>query len=240
MGSASRIVERRWAITIAVRPARASASAACTAASDVESRWAVASSRITTRGRASSMPGDGEALALAAGEPVAPLADHGVQAVGQRRDRAAPAGPCASASHSSSSVASGRAKRRFSRTVSWNRWPSWVTSPSVSRIGVEREVADVDAGRAAPRRRRRRRAAAPARRSSTCRCPTSRRGRPAGRARPGTTRRGAPRRRPARRGWPPPPARPATPCRPTGRRSGRRRTPPRPALGHVAWRRASR
>ena len=53
MRSASRMVERRWAMTRAVRPARASASASCTAASDSESRWAVASSRITTRGWAS-------------------------------------------------------------------------------------------------------------------------------------------------------------------------------------------
>ncbi len=42
------------AMTIEVRPSSASASAAWTAASDVESRWAVASSRITTDGSASS------------------------------------------------------------------------------------------------------------------------------------------------------------------------------------------
>ena len=38
------------------------------------------------------------------------------------------------ASHRSSSVVSGRAKSRFSRTVSWNRCPSWVTIPTVARI----------------------------------------------------------------------------------------------------------
>ncbi len=48
--SAWRTVERRWAITSEVRPARATPSARCTAASDSESRWAVASSRTTTSG----------------------------------------------------------------------------------------------------------------------------------------------------------------------------------------------
>ncbi|MGH3812633.1 MAG: hypothetical protein ACRDUV_09275 [Pseudonocardiaceae bacterium] len=43
-------------ITTAVRPASASPSAACTAAFDVESRCAVASSRITTRGRVQQQP----------------------------------------------------------------------------------------------------------------------------------------------------------------------------------------
>ena len=42
-------------MTMAVRPSRASVSAACTAASEVESSEAVASSRITTRGLASRM-----------------------------------------------------------------------------------------------------------------------------------------------------------------------------------------
>ena len=41
-------------MTIAVRPASASPRASCTAASEVESRCAVASSSTTTRGRASS------------------------------------------------------------------------------------------------------------------------------------------------------------------------------------------
>src|SRR6478735_1828036 len=52
--SAARTVDRRWAITTAVRPSSASASASWTAASEVLSRWAVASSRMTTRWRASS------------------------------------------------------------------------------------------------------------------------------------------------------------------------------------------
>ncbi|MBP5935271.1 aminotransferase class V-fold PLP-dependent enzyme [Streptomyces sp. LBUM 1476] len=50
--SAERTVERRWAMTRAVRSANASVSASWTAASDVLSRWAVASSRMTTRWRA--------------------------------------------------------------------------------------------------------------------------------------------------------------------------------------------
>ena len=38
----------------------------------------------------------------------------------------------ARAASSSPSVASGLAKSRFSRMVSWNRWASWVTTPMVS------------------------------------------------------------------------------------------------------------
>ena len=38
----------------------------------------------------------------------------------------------ARAASSSPSVASGLAKSRFSRIVSWKRWASWVTTPMVS------------------------------------------------------------------------------------------------------------
>ena len=50
MTSASRTVDSRWAMTRDVRPSRARARASWTAASDSESRCAVASSRITTDG----------------------------------------------------------------------------------------------------------------------------------------------------------------------------------------------
>lgn len=48
------IVDSRCAMTSEVRPASAVFSACCTADSDSESRWAVASSSTTTRGAFSS------------------------------------------------------------------------------------------------------------------------------------------------------------------------------------------
>ena len=73
-------------MTMLVRPDRASSSAAWTAASDSESRCAVASSRIDDVGRLEQHARDREALPLAAGQPVAAVADDGVDAVGQARD----------------------------------------------------------------------------------------------------------------------------------------------------------
>ena len=52
--SALRTVESRWAITSEVRPSSAASRARCTAASDSESRWAVASSSTTIAGALSS------------------------------------------------------------------------------------------------------------------------------------------------------------------------------------------
>ena len=46
----------------------------------------MASSRTTIDGRLQQQPGDGQALAFAAGEPVATIADDGVEAVGQGPD----------------------------------------------------------------------------------------------------------------------------------------------------------
>ena len=77
-------------------------------------------------------PGDGEPLPLAAGEPVAALADDGVEPAGQARDQGASRAR-RSADHSSSSVASTLASSRLDRMESWNRWPSWVTMPEVER-----------------------------------------------------------------------------------------------------------
>ena len=86
------MVDSRWAMTIDVRPARASASACWIRASFSESRWEVASSRIDDRRVLQQQPGDGQPLLLAAREAVAPLADHGVVAVGQGGDDVVDAG----------------------------------------------------------------------------------------------------------------------------------------------------
>ena len=115
--------------------------------------------------------------------------------------------------------------------VSWKRWPSWVTTPTVCRTTANGQVPDVDAAEAHRARRRRRRGGAPARPGSTCRRPTSRPAPPSARARPGATRRGARPRHRGRRGRRPPRGRPARPRRPTGSGSARRRA--RPATGPV-------
>ena len=84
--SARAIVESRWAMTIVVRsPASASSSASWISCSTATSMADVASSRTRIGGFGEQRAGDGDALALAARERVAPLADDGVVAVGERR-----------------------------------------------------------------------------------------------------------------------------------------------------------
>ena len=230
--SAARIVDSRCAMTIAVRPLSASASAACTAASEVESRCAVASSRIDDARLGQQQPGDGQPLALTAGEPVAALPDDGVQPVGQRLDQLAEPGRRQGAPQ----LVVGRlrcAERRFARDR---------VVEQVAVLGDDAERArgwPRSSGRArrrrrcAPHRSRRRRAGRAATRWSTCPPRTTRRGPASGRPRRGTRRRAAPRRRHGCRGRRPPPARPATPCRRSGRRSARGRTSTEtPAVGH--------
>ena len=85
--SALRMVDSRWAITMLVRPSMARSSARWTAASDSESRWAVASSSTTIGGRLQQQPGDRQPLPLTAGQPVAALPDHRVQPVRQAATR---------------------------------------------------------------------------------------------------------------------------------------------------------
>ena len=156
--SAARTVDSRWAITSAVRPASASPSAACTAASEVESRWAVASSRITTRGLGQQQPGDRQPLALAAGEPVAALADHRVEPVGQAIDQVGQPGP---AQRVPQLVVGrlGRASSRLARIDVVEQVP--VLGDHAERLADRVEATGRGRRRrpAAPRRRRRRRAA---------------------------------------------------------------------------------
>ena len=77
-------------------------------------------------------PGDRQPLLLAARHPVAAVADHGVEAFGERRHEPRSGRP-PSRSTSSPSVASGRARARLARMVSWNRCASWLTTPIASR-----------------------------------------------------------------------------------------------------------
>ena len=85
--SASRTVESRWAMTSVVRPSASRSSASPTARSvgDVERAGRLVEHE---HGRvAQDRAGDRDALLLAAGEAEAALADDGVVALGERRDR---------------------------------------------------------------------------------------------------------------------------------------------------------
>ena len=170
--------------------------------------------------------GDRQPLTLAAGEPVAALADHRVEAVGQRARRGRPAGPGAARPTARRRSAPGRASSRLARSDSWNRWPSCVTSPSAPRIASNDEVADVDTAdpdRArvdvveAGEQRGDRRLARARRADQRDHLP---------RLGPERDARAAPRRRRGCRGARRPPARRATPGRRPGSRTARRRAPP--------------
>ena len=101
-------MERRWATRIVVRPRMISRSVAWIASSVVVSTAEVASSSTRTAGIGEDRAGEGDALALAAGERQTALADHGVEAVGQRLDELERAGGGRGRGATSSSVASGR------------------------------------------------------------------------------------------------------------------------------------
>ena len=93
-----------------------SSRARWTAASDSESRCAVASSRTTSAGALEQQAGDGEPLLLAAGQPVAAVAHDGLEALGQVER---------------SGRRSGRPQRLRPSAPRWRRggrsagWPGW-------------------------------------------------------------------------------------------------------------------
>ena len=84
--SASRTVERRWAIAIVVRPSESRSSASWTSRSVSVSSDARRLVEDEDRRVAQDRAGDRDPLLLASGEAVSALADDGVVAVGQRRD----------------------------------------------------------------------------------------------------------------------------------------------------------
>ena len=84
--SASRTVERRWAMVSVVRPRESASSACLHGALGLGVQGAGRLVEDQDRRVAQDGAGDGEALLLAAGEAVAALADDGVVAVGQRGD----------------------------------------------------------------------------------------------------------------------------------------------------------
>ena len=127
--------------------------------------------------------GDREALALAAGERAAALAEPRVVAVGQRRDERRARPPRARPPRSRRRVAPGRPWAIASRTVTSGSSVSCSSSPTFARTASQRQVAQVVAVERAPRPRRGRRSAGAAARASTCprrsarRAPRSRRAR---------------------------------------------------------------
>ena len=146
--SASAIVDTRWATTSVVvsssrrRPARICCS---TAGSTAE----VASSRSSRRGLAQQGAGQGEALALPAGQRDAPLADHRRRARGRARRRTRRRGRRRAAQSTVVVGHVGAESVRFSRTVSANRNVSWNTSATDAA-----QVVGVDLGRGRRRRPR--------------------------------------------------------------------------------------
>src|SRR5680860_1163608 len=129
--SAPRTVDRRWAITIEVRPASAVSRARWTAASDSESRCAVASSRTTTPGALSSSRASASRC-FSPPESRCPRSPTTVSSpCGSDRTRSQ-TWAARSADSSWASSAAGRAYSRFARTVSWNRCASCVTTPTRS------------------------------------------------------------------------------------------------------------
>ena len=83
--SASRTVDSRWAITIVVRPTASASSASCTCALRLDVERAGRLVEHQHRRVAQDRSRDREALRLAAREPVAALADDGVEALRQPR-----------------------------------------------------------------------------------------------------------------------------------------------------------
>ena len=136
-----------------MRPSGAAASASCTAASD---------SRVEVGGRlvedddprlGQQEAGDRQALALASGQAVAArrrrCRDHPAT-----NARAAPAG-LFERRPQVVVTGVGCGVQQVGRIVSWNRWPSWVATPTAIADRLEGQVAHVDARATAPGRRRR-------------------------------------------------------------------------------------
>ena len=115
MRSASRIVDSRWAITNAVRPASSlrSAPSICRSVRDVHGRRGLVEDQDPRVGQ--QRPREGDELPLAEREPEAALAELGVVAVGQPLDERRRHRPRAAAASTSSRDASGRPNAMFSR-----------------------------------------------------------------------------------------------------------------------------
>ena len=171
---ARRIVERRWAMTIAVRPASSRSSPRSITFSVRTSTFEVASSRIRIRGSASSARAKATKLPLPGAELDAALADLGLEPVRQRRDEVGRADRARPPPRSPPSRAAGRPKAMFSRTVPENRKPSWGTIPSCRRSASLLHPAQVVAVDQTPARAAGRRSARRASRTSTCPRPSPR------------------------------------------------------------------
>lgn len=130
--SALRTVAGRWAITRVVRVVESAASARDSSASPRWSRWAVVSSRTSTRGPLSSP----RARATRARWPPDRVAPRSPTAVSRPSGRASAMGAMPQirvTSPSSSAVASGAPRRRFSARVPWKSGASCPTTETAAR-----------------------------------------------------------------------------------------------------------
>ena len=85
--SASRMVDSRWAMTSEVRPASAVGERPLDGGLGLGVQVGGGLVEDHDGGRLQQQPGQGDALLLAAGQPVAAVAHDRVQAVGQHRDQ---------------------------------------------------------------------------------------------------------------------------------------------------------
>ena len=126
-------VDRRCAITSAVRPSRATDERLLHR--DLGLRVEVGGRLVEDHdpGSGQEEPGDGEPLPLPARQPVPALADHGVEPVGQGGHQV---GEARRVERRPELVVGGvgRGVAQVGPHVSWNRWPSWVTTPTAARM----------------------------------------------------------------------------------------------------------
>ena len=191
ISSARRTVARRCAMMIDVRP-RSSRSSACSIRISVgRSMFDVASSRIRMRGSARSARAIEISWRSPAESPAPPSRTSCRSPRSKRRAMRSTPTACAT-SATSSSVASGWAKRMLSAIVPGEEERILEHDAELAAVRAQLElaqVAAVDADRAARRGRRSARRASP---SSTCRRPTRRRARGSRRPAHGCRSRAAP------------------------------------------------
>ena len=133
MRSASRIVDRRWAITSAVRPASAVVERRLDGGLVLVVEVAGGLVEDHDRRVLQQQPGDGQALLLAAAQPVATLADHGVVAVGQLARRCRGSAPRGTRRRTRHRWRRAWRSAGWRRSMSWNRCGSWTTTPIAAR-----------------------------------------------------------------------------------------------------------
>ena len=141
--SARRIVDSRWAMTNAVRPARRRPSPRSIRRSVPMSTDDVASSRMRMRGIGEERSRESDELSLAEREPEAALAELGVVALRKLGDEGVGTDRLRPPPRPRPGLPTGRPKAMLSATVPAKRNPSWGTIPSCRAQRRLRDVAQV-------------------------------------------------------------------------------------------------